>query len=185
MLAQRRPPPGWESVSWHESCDRRGTPKVDVCLSHVTRLSGLHPLRSNASTTHWAELKPAGLEHDTTKLKRKLPTSGGGLVLRPCFGGRNRNKNRASFVYGPVEWHHTLGAGPEILGYYKRKECLQGNKTKNKNPLVTKKKIPLANRRSPGVNTGSAAELEPQSSQCCVKIYILFILCCLGDVDVV
>ena len=107
------------------------------------------------------------------------------MVHRPCFGGKNRNKNRVSFVYGPVEWHHTLGAGPEILGYYKRKECLQGNKTKNKNPLVTKKKIPLANRRSPGVNTGSAAELEPQSSQCCVKIYILFILCCLGDVDVV
>ncbi|CAE7232024.1 unnamed protein product [Symbiodinium sp. CCMP2456] len=31
----------------------------------------LHPLRSSTSTTHWAELKPAGLENYNAKMKHR------------------------------------------------------------------------------------------------------------------
>ena len=91
---------------------------------------GMHPLRSSTSTTKWATLVPLTF---AASIRRKwVPNKG--LVLFPAAGGRCRKRDRGQrsdngSVKNPP-WKQAKGETD--LGYYRRREHLQGNKTKNR-----------------------------------------------------
>ncbi|CAE7236049.1 unnamed protein product [Symbiodinium natans] len=98
---------------------------------------GMHPLRSSTSTTKWATLVPLTF---AASIRRKwVPNKG--LVLFPAAGGRCRKRDRGQrsdngSVKNPP-WKQAKGETD--LGYYRRREHLQGNKTKNRGCRKKKK----------------------------------------------
>lgn len=99
------------------------------------------PLRKADSTTQWASLLP--LNAGQIPALRKYHRGRRPLVLLPAAGGRCK-KRKSYERQVPVDAdpkHFKLGLGPWSEGFYRRPEHLRGNKTKNKNPLQTKKRM--------------------------------------------
>ena len=99
------------------------------------------PLRKADSTPQWASLLP--LNTRQVPALRKYHRGRKPLVLLPAAGGRCK-KHKSCKCPVPVDAdpkQFKLGKGPWSEGFYQRPEHLRGNKTKNKNPLQTKKRI--------------------------------------------
>ena len=97
--------------------------------------------RRQPTSVNWATLVP--LWHILRAPRSDRGTRSKPLVLLPGAGGRRRRDKRGVCSYEGDQPACRQGAGPSRLGFYRRKEHLQGNKTKNKHPGHTRKRTAL------------------------------------------
>ena len=86
--------------------------------------SDFYPLRTNDNTALWANLRALDF---TGRKSASSHMPGGNLMLVPHWGGRTRKEKPVDNPYTAQNpcLVKTLGAGPSILGFYRRPEHLQ------------------------------------------------------------